>query len=323
MAAALGFLFKMPGQGRHELSTEIRDLLFEIGLGATPAVRQNKETQHRHQTGRRQTGDIGGCRTRRQRHRGTETHRADLENRRRRDGALDILRHAPSLRHPIVRGHPVAGRAADRFEQTGAIGFKATADLAHHAVGVGRGASVDVVDHVLPMRELGVDEPVDQRVDFGLDRLRSVGHDLGLESLFEFRCVEELWQPRQADGLVEELHPALFHPEEAVVDVGQPEVELPAHIRGPGFGLASDIADRLQILVEQTESGVDGCERPFQQVPGHTEGVAQLEPQQLSAVERVMEKGLNRRTDHWPRVLRRSRPRVQQGLIRRTPQGPK
>ena len=107
------------------------------------------------------------------------------------------------------------------------------------------------------MAELGVHQPVDERVDLGLDHLRDVVHHPVRELLLEPGSVEELGQPSEADRLVEELHPALLHPEQAVVDVGQPEIELAPHIVAPGAGLAGDVVNRAEVLGQQAKPRLD------------------------------------------------------------------
>ena len=160
---------------------------------------------------------------------------------------------------------------------------------------MGRGPAVDVVDHVLPMGELRVDEPIDERVHLGFDILRGVGHDLGFESLPELCLVEELWQPGNADGVVEELHPPQLHPAERIVDVSEPKIELAPHVGGPSVGLALDVVDGAEIVSQQCEPALDRLERTAEQVGGDAEGITELEPQQLAAVEGVAEEFLHRR----------------------------
>ena len=132
---------------------------------------------------------------------------------------MHILRHPCRLRGSVVRRQSIPRGAADGLEKVGAVGLEASTDLAHHPVGVSRGAAVDVVDDVLPMTELGIDQPIDQRVDLGLYGLRCVRNDLAIESRLERAFVEELWQTVEAHRVVKELGPAKLHAVQNVVDV--------------------------------------------------------------------------------------------------------
>ncbi len=174
-----------------------------------------------------------------------------------------------------------------------AVGLESSSNLTHHPIGVGGGATVDVVDHRLPLLKIRLHQPVDERLHLGFHILRCVGDDLGFEPSSERLLVEKARQATQPHGLVKEGETPLLHPEEHILDVGQPETELAIDIVDPCRGLTLDVGDGCEVVLQKGQPAVNGIETDTEQSSGDPDGVAELESKPFGVVESGLEPGLN------------------------------
>ena len=107
---------------------------------------------------------------------------------------------------------------------------------------------------LLPLPEVGVDEPVDQLAHLPLDLARRVGDDLALEALLHARGVEQIEDPADAQHLVEIRVAARLHLEQRLLDLRDAQRELPIHVLPLHGELPIHVVEELHVFREQVQA---------------------------------------------------------------------
>ena len=77
----------------------------------------------------------------------------------------------------------------------------------------------EVFRDVLPLPQVGVDQPVDELADLALDLLRRIGDHGLLEALLHAAAVEQVHDAADPHVVVEKLVAPLLHLEQDAIDV--------------------------------------------------------------------------------------------------------
>ena len=155
----------------------------QLRLRLATSRRDDEEPERPEHAGEQHAGDVGGRRRRDKRHNGAEAERAGAHGGGRRHGVARALGESRGLAVAVVAVDHALGFAPDRVDQARALDMEGRRlGIADDPIAVLAAALGQVRRDLLPLPEVGVDEPVDQLAHATLDLARRVGDDLRARS---------------------------------------------------------------------------------------------------------------------------------------------
>ncbi len=206
-------------------------LLAELVSGLAPAVREDEQAvagDYRGGDDPRRVEEAGRCDGDDD---GPDTDGPNLERGGLGDGTLDGERQLLGLALPVVALHHVLGVLADRLEEPAAVVLEAVADLADQPLVVsGLAAAVDVLDDHAPLLEVPGNHPIYELVDTLVHEVFGVGDDFPLEAFAHLLLPEEFADVGEPNIFLQPGVTPLVHPQDYVLDLGYPRLEVSARV---------------------------------------------------------------------------------------------
>ncbi|OQA18774.1 MAG: hypothetical protein BWY63_01937 [Chloroflexi bacterium ADurb.Bin360] len=101
-------------------------------------------------------------------------------------------------------------RTPYRFQQAVPVVFKGAVDLSYEVLGMNSPAGAEVLHDCLPLAQVVCDKPVNQVGDLLGDEPRDIADDVVCKIRLDLLAVEQVEDPSQAEGLIEEGDSPIF-----------------------------------------------------------------------------------------------------------------
>ena len=222
------------------------------------------------------------------RHDGSKPDAARADRRSRRNRVSRIVCKVAGFLASIERVDDLLRLAADRFNEAASIGVESTGfTVSNNAITILAAALGQVLRDVLPLAQVGINEPVDQLTNFALDLLRRIGDDLLLECLLNPAAIQQIEHSTDPHGVVEEVLASPLHLQQDSIKVRNSESEITKQIRLIDRELPLDLVERREVVLQERGALLDRGRMAVGQRRTDAERIEQLQADAAGRIERL------------------------------------